>query len=179
MIACAPHSPAPSPAGFRPSHFVEGPTTGDTSRAEIQTGTELTCTNCVFPPLASPMIQTGSPLTCRMELGQRYKQDRSKHTLHVCSILGHTGSYWAILGATGPYWSILGHTGLYWTIQEHTGGYWALLGQPGGPPCLRQDTTLHGRPRLGRTHLTSPLHTSPWAPCKWKFNATKAKVGVS
>ena len=95
------------------------------------------------------------------------------------AILDRAGPHRAILGATGPYWSILGHTGLYWTIQEHTGGYWALLGQPGGPPCLRQDTTLHGRPRLGRTHLTSPLHTSPWAPCKWKFNATKAKVVVS
>ena len=23
------------------------------------------------------------------------------------------------------------------------------------------------------------LHTSPWAPFKWKFNATKAKLGVS
>ena len=93
MIACAPHSPAPSPVAFRPSHFVEGPTTGDTSRAEVQTGTELTCSYCVLAPLASPMIQTGSPLTCRMELGQRYKQDPSKHTLHVCSILGHTGPY--------------------------------------------------------------------------------------
>ena len=103
MIACAPHSPAPSPAAFRPSHFVEGPTTGDTSRAEIQTGTEQTYSYCVLAPLASPMIQTGPPLTCRMELGQRYKQDPSKHTLHVCSILGHIGPYWIVLGHTGPY----------------------------------------------------------------------------
>ena len=121
----------------------------DGARAAIQTGPEQTHTACVL------------------------------HTGPYWAILDRTGPYWAILGATGPYWNILGHTGLYWTIQEHTGGYWALLGQPGGPPCLRQDTTLHGRPRLGRTHLTSPLHTSPWAPFKWKFNATKAKVGVS
>ena len=108
----------------------------DGARAAIQTGPEQTHTACVL------------------------------HTGPYWAILDRTGPHWAILGATGPYWSILGHTGLYWTIQEHTGGYWALLGQPGGPPCLRQDTTLHGRPRLGRTHLTSPLHTSP---CLLKF----------
>ena len=50
---------------------------------------------------------------------------------------------------------------------------------PASQPHGRQDTTLHGRPRLGRTHLTSPLHTSPWAPFKRKFTATKAKLGVS
>ena len=135
MIACAPHSPAPSPAGFLPSHFVEGPTTGDTSRAEIQTGTELTGSYSVLAPLASPMIQTGSPLTCMTELGQRCKRDPSKHTHCMCApywaILDRTGPHWAVLGDTEPYWSILGHTGLDWTIQEHTGGYWALLGQPG------------------------------------------------
>ena len=152
MIACAPHSPAPSPAAFRPSHFVEGPTTGDTSRAEIQTGTEQTCSYCVLAPLASPMIQTGSPLTCRMELGQRCKQDPSKHTLHVCSILGHTGSYWAILGHTRRYWALLEYTGPYWIILDHTGAYWRILGSTG--PTWR--------PAL----LTSGHHTSWKAPTR-------------
>ena len=31
----------PSPAGVRTPHFVERPTTGDTSRPDIHTGTEL------------------------------------------------------------------------------------------------------------------------------------------
>ena len=41
-----------------------------------------------------------------------------------------------------------------------------LSHSPASQPNGRQDTILHGRPRLGRTQLTSPLHT---APCLLKF----------
>ena len=149
------HTPLhPSPAGSRTPHFVEGPTTGDNNyrAAEVQTGTQQTRDNYVLAPLTSPMIQTGSPLTCRMELGQRYKQDPRKHTLHVCSILGHTGSYWATLGHTRRYSALLDYTGPYWIILDHTGAYWRILGSTG--PTWR--------PAL----LTSGHHTSWKAPTR-------------
>ena len=74
------------------------------------------------------------------------------HTLHVCSILGHTGSYWAILGHTRRYWALLEYTGPYLIILDHTGAYWRILGSTG--PTWR--------PAL----LTSGHHTSWKAPTR-------------
>ena len=53
MIACTPHSPAPSPAGSRTPHFVEGPTTGDnhSRAAKVLTGTQQTHSTSVAVPL--------------------------------------------------------------------------------------------------------------------------------
>ena len=47
---------------------------------------------------------------------------------------------------------------------------------PASQPHGRQDTTLHGRPRLGRTHLASPLHTSPGV-LTFKLRASRSRRG--